>query len=357
VTDLSRAAHVPKLTVFLCSLAAASILASPFAVAQIRGAGPVAVNVEPVSVRPLVETLPAVGSLGSNQSIIARPEVAGVIKEIRVDDGAEVKKGQLLFRLDSSIQEAELAQAEAGLRLAMRNYKRAEDLFESGSGTVRARDEALSAMETGRAAAELARAQLDKTRIVAPFNGVAGLRQVDVGDYVKVGDDLISLDEIDPVKVDFNVPERFLRFVEPGQQVNIAVDALPGENFTGRIYAISPRADPAGRSLAVRATIPNPDHRLKPGLFARVEIVTKNQASSIFVPEEAVIPQGDEVAVYRVIDGKAVLTKVKVGLRRYGRAEIVEGLKPDDVVITGGTMKVRDGVPVQPLAEAGQDGG
>lgn len=348
---------MPRLTTFLCALLTAVLAAAPLANAQMRGGGPVPVNVEPVGVRPLVETLPAVGSLRSNQSVIARPEVAGVIREIRVDDGSPVKKGQLLFKLDSSIQEAELAQAEAGLRLAMRNYKRAQELFESGSGTVRARDEALSTMETSRAAAELARAQLEKTRIIAPFNGIAGLRQVDVGDYVKAGDDLISLDEIDPIKIDFNVPERFLRFVEPGQQVNVTVDALPGQTFSGQIYAISPRADPAGRSLAIRANIPNPDHTLKPGLFARVEIVTKHKQDSIFVPEEAIIPQGDDLAVYRVVDGKAVLTTVKVGLRRYGRAEIVEGLKPDDVVITGGTMKVRNGVAVQPIAEAGQDGG
>lgn len=348
---------MPKLTAFLYTVLTAVFAAAPLATAQMRGAAPIAVDVEPVGIRPLVGTLPAVGSLRSNQSIIARPEVAGVIKEIHVADGSEVAKGQLLFKLDSSIPEAELAQAQAGLRLAMRNYKRAEELFESGSGTVRARDEALSAMETGRASAELAKAQLEKTRINAPFNGIAGLRQVDVGDYVKAGDDLISLDEIDPIKVDFNVPERFLRFIEPGQQVNIIVDALPGESFSGKIYAISPRADPAGRSLAIRANVPNPDHRLKPGLFARVEIVTEHKKDSIFVPEEAIVPQGDELTVYRVVNGKAVLTTVKVGLRRFGRAEIVEGLKPTDVVITGGTMKVRDGVAVQPIIEGGQDGG
>lgn len=352
---------MPRLISFLFAAAAAVSLGSAGAFAQgangHRKQPPVAVNVEPVTIRSLVESLPAIGDLRANQSIIARPEISGLITEIKVADGAEVKQGQLLFRLDASIPEAQLAQAEARLRLSMRSYKRAEKLYESGAGTVSARDQAQSAMEADRAAAELAKAQVKQTRITAPFSGVAGLRQVDVGDYVKAGDDLISLDEIDPIKIDFNVPERFLRFLHPGQRVNITVDALPGEAFSGEIYAISPRADPAGRSLAVRASIPNPDHRLKPGLFARVEIVTRHKDKAIVVPEESIVAQGDDLAVYRVVNGRAVLTKVTVGLRRFGRAEIVDGLSPNDVVITGGTLKVHDGSPVKAVPEAGQTAG
>ncbi len=350
---------MPRLNAFLLTLAAGLSMAATDATAQGRPGANMAVAVEaaPVSTRSLVETLPAVGSLRANQSIIARPEKAGLITQIGVEDGSEVKQGQVLFQLDPSIPDAELAQAEARLRLSMRTYKRAEQLYQSGAGTVSARDQAQATMEADRAAAELARAELKQTKIVAPFDGVAGLRQVDIGDYVKAGDDLISLDDIDPIKVDFNVPERFLRFLHPGQQVTLKVDALPGDSFEGEIYAISPRADASGRSIAIRASIPNSNHRLKPGLFARVEIVTRHTDKALVVPEEAIIAQGDDLAVYRIVNNQAVLTKVKVGLRRYGRAEIVDGLSANDVVIVGGAMKVRDGVPVRAISDAGQAGG
>jgi len=351
---------VPRLIAFFVALATACFAGGTVdtALAQPRGANSaVAVDVKPVTVQSLVETLPAVGSLRANQSIIARPEIAGLITKIGVDDGSEVKQGQLLFALDASIPEAELAQAQAALRLSMRTYNRAEQLYQSGAGTVSTRDQAQATMEADRAAAELAKARVLQTKIIAPFDGIAGLRQVDVGDYVKAGDDLISLDEIDPIKIDFSVPERFLRFLHPGQQVTLTVDALPGDTFNGEIYAISPRVNPDGRSIAIRASIPNPDHRLKPGLFARVEIVTQHKGKAITVPEESIVAQGDDLAVYRVVNGRAVLTKVKVGLRRFGLAEIVEGLSANDVVITGGTMKVRDGVPVKAVSDTEQAGG
>jgi membrane fusion protein (multidrug efflux system) len=353
---------VPRLIAFLVAFAAViwagGMGVTAPALAQPGGANSaVAVDAQPVAIQSLVETLPAVGSLRANQSIIARPEIAGLITKIGVNDGSEVKRGQLLFELDASIPEAELAQAEAALRLSMRTYNRAEQLYKSGAGTVSTRDQAQATMEADRAAATLAKARVKQTKIIAPFDGIAGLRQVDIGDYVKAGDDLISLDEINPIKIDFSVPERFLRFLRPGQQVTLTVDALPGETFNGEIYAISPRVDPDGRNIAIRASIPNPDHRLKPGLFARVEIVTQHKDKAIVVPEESIVAQGDDLAVYRVVNGRAVLTKVKVGLRRFGRAEIVEGLSANDVVITGGTMKVRDGVPVRVITEAAQAGG
>lgn len=316
----------------------------------------VPVEAEQVRVQRVVDTIHAVGTLRAEQSIIVRPEINGVVTDIRFEEGERVEKGALLFGLEDSIYRAELAQAEASLRLSTRNYTRARELFERKVGTGLARDEALSRLEVDRAAVEVAKARLAKTRIHAPFEGVTGLRQVDLGAYVETGQDLVTLDDVDPLKVDFELPERYLRFVSPGQIVEVQLDALPGRTFSGEIVAISPRVSPAGRSLSVRARTPNPNGELRPGLFARVSVVVDQRQSAIVVPEQAIVPRGSDLYVFKVVDGTARLAKVAVGLRAYGQAEIVEGLEEGDLVVTAGQMKIRDGVPVTILETGGAGG-
>lgn len=327
------------------------------ALGQAPGGRVTPVEAAKVSVEPVVETLHAVGSLQANRSVIVRPEIAGVIEEIQFEETARVEKGQPLFALDDTILRAELAQSEAALRLSQRNAERANELFERKAGTGRAVDEARSNLEADRAAVALSRARLEKTKILAPFEGVAGLHSVDQGEYVVAGQDLVSLDDVDPIEIDFNVPERFLRFLNVGQPIRLKVDAMPGQTFDGNVSAISPRADPAGRSLAIRARVPNPDGRLRPGLFAEIDVVVEHRQAAIVVPEQAIVPQGDKLFVFRVVEGKAALTPVKVGLRIYGKVEIVEGLGPEDVVVTAGQLKIRDGVPVKVLDPRGSGGG
>jgi membrane fusion protein (multidrug efflux system) len=188
--------------------------------------------------------------------------------------------------------------------------------------------------------------QLDKAHIAAPFAGIVGLRKVSAGEYITAGQPLVNLEAIDPVKADFRVPEKFLPAIRVGQTIRIKVDAFPEDSFEGKVYAIDPRLDVSGRSLLVRAVVPNTDQRLRPGLFARVTVLLELKEAALSVPEQAIVPQGDSQFVFKIVDGKVKLTKVVIGTRREGRVEIVDGLAAGDQVVTAGQLKIRDGTPV-----------
>ena len=311
---------------------------------------PPAVSVEmaKVDIGTIAAEVLAVGTLRSNESVVIRPEIAGRIASISFSEGDFVDKGAKLVVLDDSVYRAELAEAQANLNLSRRNFARAEELAQKGAGTERARDEARAAVERGEAAIELAKARLDKMKIVAPFRGIIGLRKVSPGDYISPGQDLVNLEDIETIKVDFRIPERNLGALREGQRIRIKIDAFPGRTFEGAVYAVDPHISEAGRSIAVRARIPNRDKVLRPGLYARVTLMLDERENAILVSEQAVFPRGDSQYVYKVIDGKAVLTKVKTGLYRGGVIEVVEGLGPEDVIVKAGQMKIRDGSPVVP---------
>jgi membrane fusion protein (multidrug efflux system) len=316
---------------------------------QAQGGFAVPVETVAVMVGPIERRLTAVGSLRSNESVIIRPEIAGRIAEFRFDEGARVEQGQPLVLLDQSVWRAVVEQVQAALELSQANYDRAVDLLERKVGTTKARDEAFSQMRVDQAELELARARLDKSTITAPFDGVVGLRKVSVGDFVNAGADIANLEQIDPLKADFRIAESYLGAVRPGQRIELGVDAFPGEAFTGEVYAIDPLIDESGRSILLRARLPNPEHVLRPGLFARVTLVLNEREGAIQVPEQALVPQGQEQFVFRVVDGKAAFTKVEVGIRREGMVEITAGLGPEDEVVTAGQLKIRDGAEVAPL--------
>ena len=317
-------------------------------------AGAMAVPVEaaPVQVGPIQRRLTAVGSLRSNESVIIRPEIAGRIAEFKFQEGQQIEQGQPLVVLDDTIYKAELEQVQASLELSQANYDRAVDLLKRNAGTTKARDEAIAQLRADQASLELAKARLDKTVIKAPFDGVVGLRKVSVGDFVDVGDDMVNLEQIDPLKVDFRVAEVYVGAVKPGQQLQLGVDAFAGEQFSGEVYAIDPLINESGRSILLRARLPNRDGRLRPGLFARISLVLNERDDAIQVPEQALVPQGQDQFVFKVVDGKAALTKVQVGIRRDGMAEILEGLGPDDQVVTAGQLKIRDGAAIKPVPKA-----
>lgn len=314
----------------------------------------VAVETAKVQVGPIQRRLSAVGSVRSNESVVIRPEVAGRIAEFRFQEGERVESGQPLVVLDDSIYRAELEEVEASLELSRANHERAIDLMKRGAGTSKARDEAIAQLGADQAELELAKARLAKLTIEAPFAGVVGLRKVSVGDFVNVGQDMVNLEQIDPLKADFRVAEIYLGAVAPGQKIKIDVDAFPGESFAGEVYAIDPLIDEGGRSILLRARLPNQDRRLRPGLFARITLVLNEREGAIQVPEQALVPQGQDQFVFRVVDGKAAFTKVQVGIRRDGMVEVTDGLGPDDEVVTAGQLKIRDGAEVKsvPPAEA-----
>jgi membrane fusion protein, multidrug efflux system len=319
---------------------------------QAQGGFAVPVETARVTVGPIERRLTAVGSLRSNESVVIRPEIAGRIAEFRFQEGERVEKGQPLVVLDDSVWRAVVEQAQAALELSQANHDRAVDLLERKVGTTKARDEAFSQMRVDQAELELARARLDKSTISAPFDGVVGLRKVSVGDFVDAGAEIVNVEQIDPLKADFRVAESYLGAVRPGQRIELGVDAFPGQAFTGEVYAIDPLIDEAGRSILLRAKLPNPDHVLRPGLFARITLVLNEREDAIQVPEQALVPQGQDQFVFKIEDGKAAFTKVTTGIRREGMVEIVEGLAPDDEVVTAGQLKIRDGAAVQPVPQA-----
>jgi membrane fusion protein (multidrug efflux system) len=310
--------------------------------------GSTAVTVEAVKVatESMPQTITAVGSLRSDESITVRPEVAGRISAILFNEGQRVGKGATLVKLDPSINAADVEQARANLKLAKSKFDRAVDLAKSNFISGQARDEAENNLRVAEAALQLAEAKLAKTEIKAPFSGIIGLRVVSVGDYVKEGADVVNLEAIDPLKVDFRVPEIYLMQVQVGQPLEVSLDALPGKTYEGKVFAINPLVDATGRSIVIRAQVRNADTALRPGMFARVRLITRDQREALVVPEQAIVPQGDEQYVFRIVDGKALRVKVAVGRRRDGKVEILGGLSGGDTVVSAGQLKLRDGVPV-----------
>ncbi|TNE40357.1 MAG: efflux RND transporter periplasmic adaptor subunit, partial [Alphaproteobacteria bacterium] len=281
------------------------------------------------------------------ESVTISSEIAGRVDRIRFKESDDVKVGQPLVELDSDILRAELVKVQSDLTLAKANLDRAMKLAKQGTGTLRARDEAVAAHRAAEANLELARARLEKATITAPFSGVVGLRSVSLGAYITPGDRLVELADIDPIKVDFRVPELALASLKAGQTIRVTVDALPGKTFEGKIYVIDPIVDENGRAIRLRARIANPDHLLLPGLFARVQIVVERRNNSILVPESAIFARDGKQYIYQVKGNRAVLTEIALGQRRTGQAEITRGLMPDSVVITAGHQQVHNGDPVE----------
>lgn len=321
--------------------------------------GPVPVEAQPVRVGDAETSIDAVGTLLSNESVVLRPEVAGRVTAINFTEGGMLAKGTVVVELDSSIERAELQQAMAQQSLAHSNFDRAKELRRSNAGTQRALDESESAMKTADAAVDLAQARLDKRKLVAPFDGRAGLRNVSPGEFVEAGTAIVNLEQIDPLKVDFRVPELFLPAVEPGQRISLVIDAFPEQVFSGVVKALDPLIDRAGRAIVVRAEIGNDEKKLRPGLFARVSLTLAERQNAVFVPEQAIQPQDDQAYVFKVVDqtdGKpklVKLTQVQLGNRHQGEVEVRAGLAAGDMIVTGGLLKIRDGAPIQVVAPGG----
>ena len=309
-----------------------------------------------VAFAPMPQGITAVGSLRSDESVTLRPEVPGRISEIGFQEGQRVAKGALLVRLDTAVPDAEVQQARANLNLARTKFDRAVDLSKSNFISGQAKDEAENNLKVAEAALQLAEAKFAKMEIRAPFSGVIGLRVVSVGDYVKEGADLVNLEAIDTLKVDFRVPETYLKQVQVGQSLAVTLDAIPGKTFDGKLLAVNPLFDAAGRSIVIRAVVRNTDTALRPGMFARVRLFTREAKDAMVVPETALVPSGDEQFIFRVVDGKALRTKVDIGQRRDGVVEVLQGLGPTDTIVSAGQLKIRDGNAVT-IAGAGRGDG
>lgn len=315
---------------------------------------PAAVEVVKVEQIKLVDETQSVGSLRSNQGVVLRPEVGGRVSQVLFKDGQKVKKGQLLIQFDDQLPAAQLMQAKAELSIAQANHTRNQELVSQNFISKRSVDESEAALQVAQAKLALAQATLQRLKVVAPFDGVAGLRQINVGDYLKDGADMVNVEDIEAVLLDFRLAERFQTKIKPGQKAQVTFDALPGRKFTAVVQAIDPLIDANGRSVGVRACIDNRQMQLRPGMFARVNAVFGEREKALVVPEEAIVPQGGRSFVVRVVPGanKDELVServvVKIGIRQPGKVEILEGLSLDDSVVVAGQQRLqKDGTPVR----------
>ncbi|OQW92564.1 MAG: hypothetical protein BWK79_14395 [Beggiatoa sp. IS2] len=302
-----------------------------------------------VKIGTVVEEITAVGSLRSEESVMIRTEIDGRILTLHFIEGQTVGVGEPLITLDAAEYEAQLAESQAAVKLNEINFERAQELYNKNLGSRQAFDEAKTKLEESRAHQALDKVRLEKTVIRAPFKGTVGLRNISHGAYVKAGDDLVTFGDSSSVKLDFRVPEKFLPRVKVGQEVNMRVDAYPNKTFTGKLYTTDTAIDVETRTLLLRARIPNPNIELLSGMFARVSLTLEQRKNAILIPEQAIVPQDNDSFVFKIIEGKAVKTKVTLGQRQTGDVEVLQGLKPQDRVVTAGQMKLRDGMEVSEM--------
>ncbi|MBK8016600.1 MAG: efflux RND transporter periplasmic adaptor subunit [Betaproteobacteria bacterium] len=310
------------------------------------------VKAQRVKVDLVQNEINAVGTLMAAESIVVRPEIAGRIVSMHFSEGQPVQKGAKLVTLDPAEYQAQLAASAADARTESQKYQRARDLLEQKFVSQEAVDLAKGGMERAAAKRLADEVLLAKTTVVAPFSGNVGLRYVSPGAYVKAGDDIVRLESTGTLKLDFRVPEVYVSKIHPKQTVTVRTDAYPGDVFEGHIYALEPAVDEKTRTVLARAEIPNRQGKLRPGMFGRVAILLESRPNAIVIPEQAIWPQGRDTFVFRVVDGKATLTKIQMGIRRPGEVEVAQGLGPDDMVVTDGQLKLKDGAPVMVLPAA-----
>ncbi len=296
----------------------------------------------------IVDKISIVGSLESNESVDIKSEINGAVNRINFIEGAFVEQGDVLFEIDKEKLEATYAQARANLNLAETTAERYKNLVQTKAVSRQEYDETMASLESNRAAVTLAKEQLSDAIIRAPFDAVVGERLVSLGQFIVQGTQLTSLYSKDPMKVVFNVPERFVGQVSVGQKVRLQLDAFPQEEYEGEVFFIAPKIDNTTRTAMVKAKVPNPEDKLKEGMFANVELVLDVIESAVLIPETALIIKGDTVSVYIVgADDTAQLREIQVGQRFNGMAQVVSGLQGDETVITEGYQKIGPGSKVK----------
>ena len=300
--------------------------------------------------------LTAVGSVSAVQGAVVSTELAGVVSEINFDSGAVAKKGEVLMKLDASQEEALLRSAEADAQLAGTDLERSRDLAMKKVVSGAELDSAQSKFRRMNAVVDQMRSSIAKKTVIAPFDGQLGIRQVNVGQMINAGQQVVGLTALDPLYVDFALPEQYLSKLAKGLEVTVQSDAFPGRQFKGKLTAINSMVDPVTRNVPLQATLDNPDHALHPGMFAKVEVALSETKKTIVIPGSAVsyAPYGDSVFVIeKQKDPKTgkesdMLRQqfVRVGEARGDFVAVTQGLKEDQTVVSTGVFKLRNGMAV-----------
>jgi len=299
-------------------------------------------------VRPtsVADRLVVTGSILAGEAVELHPEVSGRVEALLFEEGKPVRKGEVLIRLNDDELQAQLRQVETRLQLLRAQLQRQEQLLERGGVSQETVDATRSEVRVLEAQADLIRAQLDKTVVRAPFDGVIGLRSISMGSYVTPSTPIALLQALDSVKIEFAVPERYAHRVREGQRVRFTLEGLT-QTFEGRIYAVEPRIDESTRMLRVRALSANPNRLLLPGAFARVEIIFEEISEALLVPAIALVPEMGQYKLFVYENGQVTTRTVVTGLRLEDSVQVLEGLQPRDTVIVQGVQLMQPGMPVK----------
>lgn len=293
------------------------------------------------------DNIALVGSLEANEAIEIKSEMDGTIDQINFTEGQKVEKGDLLFQIDIKKLQASFNQAKADANLAQTTADRYEALVESRAVSRQEYDQTMAELESTEAKLVLVKEQLNDASIVAPFAGIMGERFVSIGQFIGKGAVLSSLVDQDPMKARFNVPERFLNAVSIGQDINMRVVAYTDETFKGEVYFIDPQIEESTRTALVKARVPNPDGRLRSGMFANLDLVMHVNDNAIVIPESALIVRADTLSIYVVKEDDTVeLREVKTGKRFDGLVEVTDGCAAGDIVVVEGYQKIGPGSKV-----------
>ncbi len=300
--------------------------------------------------------LTAVGSVSAVQGAVVSAELAGVVADVEFQNGGDAKKGDVLVKLDTSSEDAQLHTAEADAALAQADLQRARDLAGRRVISKSELDAAESKFQQKQGTVDNMRAMISKKQVRAPFDGQLGIRQVNVGQMIPAGQQVVQLTALDPVYVDFSLPEQYLAQLEKGLEVHVRADALPGRDFTGKLTAVNSMVDNVTRNVTAQATLENQDRALRPGMFAKVEVLLPQKSKTLVIPGSAVsyAPFGDSVYVIeKKKDEKTgkesqILRQqfVRVGEARGDFVAVTQGLKPGETIVSTGVFKLRNGMNV-----------
>jgi len=304
------------------------------------------VDVVEIRPQPLENKIYTTGSLLANEEVELRSEIAGRVTGVFFDEGRRVRKGDLMLKINDRELQAQLKRKELEEEMARDEETRKRGLYEMSGISREDFDRAVNALKMVQAEKEVIQSQLAKTEIVAPFDGVVGLRYVSEGSFVTANMLAATMQDVDPIKVEFSVPEKYARLLRDGTGITVWAGESE-EPHTGTVYAVESKIDTGTRTMKARAKVPNPSERLIPGSFAKVEIILERLTDAIVIPAGAVVPElaGEKVYVYR--DGKARSVPVKTGIRTEESIQIVNGLTPHDTLIVTGLLQLVDGRAVE----------
>jgi membrane fusion protein (multidrug efflux system) len=313
------------------------------------GGGPPAMPVEAASARAdtVVDAILATGQIEAMQSIELRPDVEGRVVQILVREGSLVGAGMPLFKIDDAELRAQVARVEADRDLARQSLARTRDLLSQKASSQAELERADATMRSTEAQLEGLKVRLARTLVRAPFAGVMGQRMVSLGDYVTTDTRLAALQTVSPQRASFQVPERYAEQLEPGQAVTFRVAALPGREFTGKVDFVDPIVQLPGRTILVKARVPNPRRELQSGMFIEARLATAVRPNAVVIPEDAVLPLQGSNFVWVVADGKATRRQVELGVRTPGFVEVKSGVENNEQVVVGGQERLAEGAPVQ----------